>query len=78
MDTRKILSELRTERTRIDQAIASIESLNNTGRLTGGRRGPIKRGRRRMSAAVKKRLSELMKRRWANGKMKGRRKAKAA
>lgn len=79
MDTRKILSELRSERIRIDQAIAAIESLNITGSTTGRRGGSAaKRGRRRISAAGRKRLSELLKKRWASGKMKGRRKAKPA
>jgi hypothetical protein len=89
MDTRKILSELRAERDRIDQAIAALEALNtsgpetaartsstrtNPGRATQGaaKPGPKSRGPRHMSPAARKRISEMMKKRWAE-----RRKAKA-
>ena len=75
MDTQEILSVLRAERSRIDQAIAAIESLNHAGRR--GRVASKKGGRRRMSAAGRKRLSQLLKQRWAQGKMKGRKKAAA-
>ncbi len=75
MDTYKILSELRAERTRIDQAISAIESLDSRPPHLG--RPPSaakKRGRRRMSAATRKRLSQLLKQRWAQGKMKRKKK----
>ncbi len=73
MDTRSILSQLRVERDRINQAIAALQTLDGTA---GGvrRRGagapakqaaPVVRRRRRMSAAARKRLSEMMKKRWA-------------
>ena len=80
MDTRKILSDLRSERNRIDRAIAAVESLNNNTGNSNGRRGgtATKRGRRRMSAAARKKLSRLLKQRWAQGMMKRRPKAKAA
>ncbi|MFB3813963.1 MAG: hypothetical protein ACE14L_07605 [Terriglobales bacterium] len=73
MDTSKILSELRAERGRIDQAIAALEAIDRAGsapsrrgRAAGARSAaqPIRR-RRRMSAAGRKRLSEMMKKRWA-------------
>ncbi|HYE24391.1 MAG TPA: hypothetical protein VEG32_04245 [Clostridia bacterium] len=84
MDTSRILSELRAERDRIDQAIAALEALDNLGRR-GRRRngsGPAQpapaqkkqtRSRGRMSPAARKRMSAMMKQRWAE-----RRKAKAA
>ncbi len=78
MDTRRILADLRSERDRIDRAIAAIESLGNTGVQTAPRGRPAgaaqaPRSRRRrgpMSAASRKRLSELMKQRWAERKKK--------
>jgi hypothetical protein len=60
MDTQSILNELRAERDRLDTAIAALESSSNSF--------PTRR-RRRMSAAGRKRLSMLLKRRWAQGKM---------
>ena len=72
MDTKQILSQLHAERNRIDRAIAAIEGIHSDG---GSPAAPGKRRRSRMSAAGRKRLSELMKKRWASGKMKGRSKA---
>ena len=74
MDTKNILSQLRAERDRINQAIAALETLDSKGggfRRGRGRAGaasakaPATRRRRRMSAAGRKRLSEMMKKRWA-------------
>ncbi len=73
MDTRTILSELCSERERLDKAIAALESLGGVGTATATlRRQPAigskvapKRGRRPMSASARKRLSEMMKKRWA-------------
>ena len=78
MNINTILGELRTERTRIDRAIAAIEGLNSTGRRRAGRppRAAATRKRRgRMSAAAQRKLSRLLKQRWAQGKMKRRAKA---
>jgi len=79
MDTNRILAELRAERDRIDQAISAIAAVNSTGRRRAGRppraaRNVRRRGR--MSAAARRKLSQLLKQRWAQGKMKP--KAKAA
>lgn len=75
MDTQHIISALRDERDRLEQAIAALEGGNGRrGRKPGlgnGRRG--RRGRR-LSAAAKRRISEMMKKRWAERK----RAAKAA
>jgi hypothetical protein len=73
MDINRILADLRAERDRIDRAIAAIEGLNSTGRRRVGRpptgaRKP--RRRSRMSAAARRKLSRLLKQRWAQGKMK--------
>jgi len=72
MDIHNIVSALRDERDRLEQAIAALEGGNGRkrGRKAGfpgnGRRG--RRGRRRLSAAAKKRISEMMKKRWAERK----------
>lgn len=85
MDVRKILADLKSERNRIDEAIRAIESLGGTGNHTARRGRPASktsatsakpRRRPRMSAAARKKLSEMMKKRWASGKM-GRRKKTA-
>ncbi len=73
MDTNQIISELEAEKTRLDEAINALRGL---GSGANGRRGrkPGRRGRRHLSAAAKKRISEMMKKRWAERK----RAAKAA
>ncbi len=70
MDTKRILADLRSERDRINNAIAAIEHLEGT-RRTQARGAATGQGRRRgrMSAAARKRLSDLLKKRWAQGKM---------
>lgn len=75
MDTKQILNQLHAERNRIDRAIAAIESIHSDAGARTASASPRKRRRSRMSAAGRKRLSELMKKRWASGKMKGRAKA---
>jgi len=75
MDINTILAELRTERDRIDQAISALEAVSSTGRPRVGRppRAAQKvRRRGRMSAAARRKLSRLLKQRWAQGKMKPR------
>jgi hypothetical protein len=59
MDTAAIIAALEAERDRLNQAIAAIRG---RGAVTGGR------GRRRLSAASKKRISEGMTRSWAKRK----------
>jgi hypothetical protein len=64
MDTQQIISELEAERDRLEQAIAALRgSLHARSTGAGGRRG-----RRRLSAAAKRRISEMMKKRWAERK----------
>jgi len=79
MDTKRILAELRTERDRIDQAISALEAVNTTGHQRVGRppRVAAARNRRgRMSATARRKLSRLLKQRWAQGKMKPKAKVK--
>jgi hypothetical protein len=72
MDTQQIISELEAERDRLEQAISALGgSLGRRG-IAGPGKG--RRGRRHLSAAAKRRISEMMKKRWAERK----RAAKAA
>ncbi len=75
MDTKKILSDLRAELARINQAIAALETLNDTGVPTAGASAGPKPRRRRISAAGRRRISEAAKARWAERRKKA---AKAA
>ena len=72
MDVQNILGDLKRERERIDRAISALEGLGS-GRRRGRPVGSTaaKRPRRHMSAASRKRISEMMKQRWAERKRKG-------
>jgi exonuclease VII small subunit len=72
MDTQQIISELESERDRLEQAISALRG--SVGRRGVAPAGTGRRGRRRLSAAAKRRISEMMKKRWAERK----RAAKAA
>jgi exonuclease VII small subunit len=73
MDTQQIISELESERDRLEQAISALRGSMN-GRRGIAAVGNGRRGRRRLSAAAKRRISEMRKKRWAERK----RAAKAA
>ena len=78
MNTNRILADLRAERQRIERAIAAIEGLDSTGRRKMGRpakAAATRRRRGRMSAAARRKLSRLLKQRWAQGKMRPKNKA---
>ena len=73
MDTNRILAELRAERDHIDQAISAIEAVSSPEPRRVGRPPKVAqkaRRRGRMSAAARRKMSRLMKQRWAQGKMK--------
>jgi hypothetical protein len=76
VDIQRIVAELKAERDQLDRAIAAIGGIESTGARRGRRAAaavsvPQKRGRRsRMSAAARRKLSRLLKQRWAQGKMK--------
>ena len=81
MDLQSILAQLRSERERLDSAIAALEGPGprRRGRPAGSGKsssaGASKTGRprrRHMSAAARKRISEMMKQRWAERKRKAR------
>jgi exonuclease VII small subunit len=66
MDTQQIISELESERDRLDQAISALRGSMRGRRGNFGGRG--RRGRRHLSPAAKKRISDMMKKRWAERK----------
>jgi hypothetical protein len=68
MDTRGILAELEAERDRLDRAIAALGGLRGGAHSAGARANGTRRGRRRLSAASKKRISAAMKKAWAERK----------
>jgi hypothetical protein len=67
MDIQQILSDLKNERERIDAAIRALEG---SGKRGPGRPAGSGRKRRTMSPAARKRISEMMKIRWAERKKK--------
>ena len=80
MDIKTMVAELHRQRTQLDQAIAALEGLYGTVARRRGR--PPKNPqagnlfampkRRTMSPAARKRISEMMKKRWAERKRKRR------
>jgi hypothetical protein len=67
MDTTRLIKDLRAEERRIERAIAALEALSSdsTGSQTTRIAGANKAGRRKMSPAARKRISMMMKKRWA-------------
>jgi len=67
----EIVSQLKTEQSRLDQAIAVLEGIssNSAGKISG-RTAVRTRRRRGLTAAGRRRLSELMKKRWAERRKK--------
>jgi hypothetical protein len=73
LDLARIVSELKSERDRISRAIALLEneSTRTTRRVaTPIKMAPSKKRRRGLTPAGRKRLSEAMKKRWADRKKK--------
>jgi hypothetical protein len=67
MDTRTILTDLKTELNRLNQAIAALESLDGTATATTpiAKAAPKQSKRRGLTPAGRRRLSAMMKARWA-------------
>ena len=67
MNIENILSQLEAERDRLQAAISALKSLNSSSsNSASGKSSARKAGRRRgMSAAGRKRISDMMKARWA-------------
>lgn len=64
----RILADLKAERDRIDQAIRALEG-HGASRGGRGRAGGVRR-RRHMSPEARRRISDMMKKRWAERKRK--------
>jgi len=89
VNIQQIVAELKAERDRLDRAIAAVNNISTRPRRgrppkTAQSSARSKR-RRHMSAAGRRKLSRLLKQRWAQGKMKrakaskpGRRMSRAA
>jgi hypothetical protein len=80
MDIQSILADLKRERDRLNSAIAALEGPEprRRGRPAGSGASSSaapasasKRPRRHMSPAARKRISDMMKQRWAERKRKG-------
>lgn len=83
MDIQSILADLKGERDRLNSAITALEGAGPRRRGRPAGSGASKssstsaaapagrRPRRHMSAAARKRISEMMKQRWAERKRKG-------
>jgi len=67
MDTRTILTDLRAELNRLNQAIATLESLDGTATVPtpAAIAAPTQSKRRGLTPAGRRRLSAMMKARWA-------------
>ncbi len=76
MDIQNILSDLKRERDRLDRAISALEGPRGrrrgrpAGSTSSSSASSSSRPRRHMSAAARKRISEMMKQRWAERKKK--------
>ena len=75
MDTQEIVRELKAERTRLERAIAALDGANTSRAPVAthepsnhGARAPRKR--HHLTAVGRKRLSMLMKKRWAERRKK--------
>src|SRR5690242_20810971 len=74
MDIQRMLADLNAERNRLDEAISALQGIESAAPSGTVRRGrppgrPAKtRGRRRMSAEARRRISEAAKARWAKRK----------
>ena len=73
MNIQTVLADLKKERARLDAAIEALEGLGSgrkrgPGRPAGSGKAAGPRKTRHMSAAARKRISEMMKKRWAERK----------
>jgi len=80
VDLQQIVAELRAERDRLDKAIVALNSVSSQPKRgrppKAAQKSARPKRRRRLSAATRKKLSRLLKQRWAQGKMKPRAKAR--
>ena len=76
MDTTAILVELKKERDRLSRAIAALEGMDVVRTSSGKSAAPtlvVRKGKKggQLSAEGRKKLSEMMKKRWAERRKKG-------
>lgn len=69
MNTSQIITQLRSERAKLDRAIAALEQLGTSG-AGGPGGGNGRRRRRHMSAEARAKIGEKMRLRWAERKKK--------
>jgi hypothetical protein len=74
MDLGKVVSELKRERDRLDKAIAALEGLDGavaaTAKAAAKPAAGVKKAKHYISPEGRKRLSEMMKKRWAERRRK--------
>jgi hypothetical protein len=75
LDTQRIVSELKAERNRLDKAIAALDGESTIRSTTAINKPPgnglhTRRKRHHLTAAGRKRLSMLMKKRWVEKRKK--------
>jgi hypothetical protein len=76
LDIRSIVAELKRERDRLDRAIAALDTIDTTAvgakrRVAAPQAGSSRKKKRGgLTSAGRKRLSEMMKKRWAERKKK--------
>jgi hypothetical protein len=68
MDLERIISELTSERDRIDRALAALQAISAAKTVSA--RVPVLKRRHHLTAEGRKRLSEMMKKRWAERRRK--------
>jgi hypothetical protein len=69
LDTQRIVAELKAERQRLDRAIAALDATTAAASTASSNSSVQKpRKRHRLTAAGRKRLSDMMKKRWAERK----------
>ncbi|HEY3768145.1 MAG TPA: hypothetical protein VGN44_05690 [Candidatus Angelobacter sp.] len=68
MNSQQLIAELETERTRIDHAISALRGNVRTSNRT---HNVVGTGKRHLSAAAKRTISQAMKKRWAERKKNG-------
>jgi hypothetical protein len=73
VDVKNIVTELKSERERLDKAITALESIGETStslpaQSSQAKVQAINSPKRRLSAAARRRISEAQKRRWAERK----------
>jgi hypothetical protein len=70
MDLRKVVSELKQERDRLDRAIAALEGIGASAAATNKSSVAKRAKKHNITPEGRKRLSDMMKKRWAERRKK--------